>query len=124
MKPIASMSLDLDNKWSYMKTHGDPGWDSYPSYLDLVVPRFLEMLRELDLKITVFIVGQDAALEKNHAALASITQAGHEVGNHSFHHEPWLHLYTDEEIQRELTPADEIIDRVTGTRPTGFRRPA
>jgi peptidoglycan-N-acetylglucosamine deacetylase len=25
-KPIASLSLDLDNKWSYMKTHGDPGW--------------------------------------------------------------------------------------------------
>ena len=123
MKPIASMSLDLDNKWSYMKTHGDPGWDSYPSYLDLVVPRFLEMLRELDLKITVFIVGQDAALEKNHAALASITQAGHEVGNHSFHHEPWLHLYTDEEIQRELTSAEEIIERVTGSRPIGFRGP-
>jgi hypothetical protein len=101
----------------------DPGWDSYPSYLDLVVPRFLDVLRELDLKITVFIVGQDAAQEKNHAALASITQAGHEVGNHSFHHEPWLHLYTDEEIERELTSAEEIIERVTGSRPIGFRGP-
>jgi hypothetical protein len=106
-----------------MKTHGDGGWDSFPSYLDLVVPRFLEVLRELDLKITVFIVGQDAALEKNHPALASITQAGHEVGNHSFHHEPWLHLYTDEEIERELTSAEEQIERVTGERPIGFRGP-
>ncbi|MFN0017514.1 MAG: polysaccharide deacetylase family protein [Pirellulaceae bacterium] len=123
MKPIASLSLDLDNKWSYMKTHGDPGWDSYPSYLDLVVPRFLEVLRELDLKITVFIVGQDAAQEKNHAALASITQAGHEVGNHSFHHEPWLHLYTPEEIERELSSSEETIERVTGSRPVGFRGP-
>jgi hypothetical protein len=123
MKPIASLSLDLDNKWSYMKTHGDGGWDSFPSYLDLVVPRFLEVLRELELRITVFIVGQDAVLEKNHAALASITQAGHEVGNHSFHHEPWLHLYTDEEIERELTSAEEQIERVTGERPIGFRGP-
>ncbi len=123
MKPIASLSLDLDNKWSYMKTHGDGGWEAYPSYLDLVVPRFLEVLRELDLKITVFIVGQDAAQPKNHAALASITQAGHEVGNHSFHHEPWLHLYTDEEIQRELTSAEEQIESVTGERPLGFRGP-
>lgn len=123
MKPIASLSLDLDNKWSYMKTHGDGGWDSFPSYLDLVVPRFLEVLRELDLKITVFIVGQDAAQEKNHAALASITQAGHEVGNHSFHHEPWLHLYTDEEIERELTSAEQQIEQITGERPIGFRGP-
>ena len=32
-KPLASLSLDLDNQWSYMKTHGDPGWESLPSYL-------------------------------------------------------------------------------------------
>ena len=38
-RSLASLSLDLDNKWSYLKTHGDPGWDSFPSYLDVVVPR-------------------------------------------------------------------------------------
>lgn len=63
-KPVASLSLDLDNQWSYMKTHGDPGWESYPSYLDILVPRFLEFLQQQNLTITVFIVGQDAALEK------------------------------------------------------------
>ena len=56
-KPIASLSLDLDNKWSYMKTHGDAGWEKYPTYLDFVVPRFLNVLHERRLKMTVFIVG-------------------------------------------------------------------
>ncbi len=42
-KPVASLSLDLDNQWSYMKTHGDAGWESFPSYLDIVVPRVLEL---------------------------------------------------------------------------------
>ena len=93
-KPIASLSLDLDNKWSYMKTHGDPGWEQYPTYLDIVVPRFLDFLAERDLSITVFIVGKDASLEKNEQALASISASGHEIGNHSFNHEPWLPLYT------------------------------
>ena len=55
-KPVASLSLDLDNKWSYMKTHGDPGWESFPSYLDVVVPRVLEFLEERELIITFFIV--------------------------------------------------------------------
>ena len=64
-KPIASLSLDLDNQWSYMKTHGDAGWEAFPSYLDVVIPRFLEFLQARDLTITVFIVGQDAALQKN-----------------------------------------------------------
>ena len=122
-KPLASLSLDLDNQWSYMKTHGDAGWESFPSYLDVVVPRVLNFLQESDQKITFFIVGQDAALEKNHAALASISAAGHEIGNHSFHHEPWLHLYTEQQIEDEIAQAETAIERATSQRPTGFRGP-
>lgn len=122
-KPIASLSLDLDNKWSYMKTHGDAGWETFPSYLDVVVPRALQFLKERNLTITFFIVGQDAALEKNRDALARISAAGHEIGNHSFHHEPWLHLYSEEEIERELEQAENAIERATAKRPVGFRGP-
>jgi len=123
MKPIASLSLDLDNKWSYMKTHGDAGWDTFPSYFDILVPRVLELLRSQGLKITFFVVGQDAALEQNAAALKQIAAAGHEIGNHSFHHEPWLHLYSDKELEAELRTAQEAIEKVTGFRPMGFRGP-
>ena len=120
---VASLSLDLDNKWSYLKTHGDPGWDAFPSYLDVVVPRILAFLAARRLTITFFIVGQDAALEKNHAALASISAAGHEIGNHSFRHEPWLHLYTATELELELRRAEDAIESATGVRPRGFRGP-
>lgn len=122
-KPIASLSLDLDNQWSYMKTHGDPGWETFPSYLDILIPRVLQFLKERDLKITFFIVGQDAALEKNARALQAIADAGHEIGNHSFRHEPWLHLYTEEELETELAIAEKHIERVTGSRPICFRGP-
>lgn len=122
-KPIASLSLDLDNQWSYMKTHGDLGWESFPSYLDVVVPRVLSLLDEWNLKISFFIVGQDAAIEANRPALRSIADAGHEIGNHSFHHEPWLHLYSGEQIERELALAEEQIQAATGKRPVGFRGP-
>lgn len=123
VKKIASLSLDLDNKWSYMKTHGDPGWESFPSYLDILIPRVLQFLKERNLTITFFIVGQDAALEKNHPYLKMITDAGHEIGNHSFNHEPWLHLYSDAQIEEELARAGKQIEAVTGKRPIGFRGP-
>jgi len=123
MKPIASLSLDLDNKWSYMKTHGDAGWDAYPSYFGVLVPRVLELLKKQNLTITFFVVGQDAVLEKNTEALRSLSAAGHEIGNHSFRHEPWLHLYSNAEIETELLSAQEAIERVTGYRPVGFRGP-
>jgi len=119
----ASLSLDLDNKWSYLKTHGDAGWDAFPSYLQIVVPRVLEILKARNLSITWFIVGQDAALKQHGEVLRSIADAGHEIGNHSFHHEPWLHLYSDEKIADELKAAEEAIERATGVRPDGFRGP-
>jgi len=123
MKPIAGVSLDLDNQWSYMKTHGETGWEAFPSYLDIVVPRVLEFMEERGLKITFFVVGQDAALEKNRKALSMIAEAGHEIGNHSFHHEPWLHLYDDEEVEKEISRAEDAIEEATGVRPIGFRGP-
>jgi len=122
-KPLASLSLDLDNQWSYMKTHGNPAWEQYPSYLDWAVPRILEFLKERDLRITFFIVGQDAEFETNRAALRAIGDAGHEVGNHSFKHEPWLHLYSPEELDAELDKAESAIESATGVRPEGFRGP-
>ncbi|MBD5606991.1 MAG: polysaccharide deacetylase family protein [Candidatus Eremiobacteraeota bacterium] len=106
-----------------MKTHGDPAWDAFPSYLDVVVPRFLRILDGLDQRITVFIVGQDAALAKNATALRSIATAGHEIGNHSFHHEPWLQHYTTEQIEDEIASATDAIVEATGARPIGFRGP-
>lgn len=123
MKSLASISLDLDNEWSYLKTHGDAAWESFPSYLDIAVPRILSFLKERDLTITFFIIGQDAALEKNREAIASIAAAGHEIGNHSFNHEPWLHLYSKEELVEEVTKTEDALESVTGARPTGFRGP-
>jgi peptidoglycan/xylan/chitin deacetylase (PgdA/CDA1 family) len=122
-KPFASVSLDLDDKWTYMKTHGDANWSNFPSYLPVVVPRVLEFLKERNLTITFFIVGQDAALQRNHAVLRSIAEAGHEISNHSFHHEPWLHLYSEDDIRKEFESAEKAIAEATGQRTIGFRGP-
>src|SRR5262245_13376842 len=101
MNPTATLSFDLDNKWTYMKIHGDSGWESFPSYLGNLVPRVLDLLTERELTITFFIVGQDAAIDSNGVALRSIAAAGHELGNHSYSHEPWFHLYGEPETERE-----------------------
>lgn len=122
-KPIASISLDLDNQWSYMKIHGDEGWDQYPSYFNIFVPHVLNILDELNLKITFFIVGKDTESEENSKYLRMITDRGHEAGNHSYHHESWLQTYSYEKLEKEIRYAEEAIERVTGQRTTGFRGP-
>jgi peptidoglycan/xylan/chitin deacetylase (PgdA/CDA1 family) len=122
-RPLLSLGLDLDNLWSYMKIHGDAGWDAYPSYLGTLVPTLLEVLRRHRLTITVFVVGQDAALKKNREMLSAISGAGHEIGNHSFRHEPWFHLYSRDEVEAEIRDAEEAIEGATGRRPVGWRGP-
>ncbi len=121
--PLASLSLDLDNEWSYLKTHGDAGWQELPSYLDIVVPRVLAFLAERDLRITFFVVGQDAALDRNREALASLAAAGHEIGNHSFRHEPWMHRNPSREVADEIERAEDAIESATAYRTVGFRGP-
>ena len=122
-QPIASLSLDLDNKWSYLKTHGDATWATLPSYFDLLIPRVLDFLSQRQLTITFFVVGQDAALPQHGELLGELARRGHEIGNHSFHHEPWLHLYSEAEIDHELARTEEALARVTGAQPIGFRGP-
>lgn len=123
MRPLSSLSVDLDNHWSYLKTHGDESWTEFPTYLDQVVPLINEFANRHDLTLTVFVVGQDAELEKNRSAMTQLGQSRHEVGNHSFHHEPWMHLKTSKENLDEIRRSHEAISRATGKNPTGFRGP-
>lgn len=122
-KPLASLSIDLDNLWTYMMIHGDSGWSDYPSYLPLAVPRILEVFAEHDLRATWFLVGQDASTRENHDLFQEIVRSGHEVGNHSFAHDPWLHHYTRERIYEDVARAHENIETATGRKPVGFRGP-
>jgi hypothetical protein len=122
-QPLASLSLDLDNLWAYQMTHGDEGWDRYDGYLDVVVPLLLEEMGRLGLTITVFVVGQDAAMPANAAAVRAVADAGHEIGNHSFKHQSWLHRYSPDELVTELADAEAAIEAATGRRPVGFRGP-
>jgi hypothetical protein len=83
----------------------------------------LNVLDGLNLRITFFIVGQDAALEKNREMLRLITMRGHSVGNHSYSHDSWLHLFPKEKIAAEINGAHDLITSVTGQQPIGFRGP-
>lgn len=122
-RPLAAVSLDLDDKWSYMRTRGDARWKDLPSYLDVAVPRMLDFLRARGLRITFFIVGVDAARPQNGDLIRTIVQEGHELGNHSYHHEPWLQRYPRATITEEVERTHEELLRVTGAKPEGFRGP-
>lgn len=123
-RPCATLSLDLDNLWCYQRSFGLEAWRDYPSFLALGLPRILDFLDDLDLKVTFFVIGRDASDPANRALLSEIALRGHEIGNHSFDHELELHRKPREAIKAEIRRAAEAIEDATGERPRGFRGPA
>ena len=124
MKPLANLSLDLDNKWAYSRTAGRADWAKPASYLPLVVPRIVEMLGEIGLPLTIFIVGRD--LESSHdvqAIKGFETLPKFEFGNHSYNHLPWLHTMEVPQLRAEIEKTNEAIEAKLGYRPVGFRGP-
>ncbi|GAB4343949.1 MAG: polysaccharide deacetylase family protein [Calditrichia bacterium] len=121
--PLCSFSLDLDNLWTYLKTHGNPVWQDYPTYLPKVVPIILDTLAEQGLTVTFFMVGKDWENPDNRPHLKALAAAGHQLGNHTYHHDPWLHLLERDEIEREIRQTGEIISGLQGKPPIGFRGP-
>lgn len=122
-KPLASVSLDLDNLWSYLKTHGDKKWENYPSYFDIFIPYIINILNELNLKITFFIVGRDAILKGNKIYLQQLVKEGHDIANHSFDHEVWINKYEKERLIKEFENSEKAIYDATGKMTVGFRGP-
>jgi hypothetical protein len=80
-------------------------------------------LDELELRITFFVVGKDTERPENWKYLRMISERGHEIGNHSYHHESWLQTYSYEKIENEIKQAEEAIEKVTGKRTVSFRGP-
>ncbi|TWT48708.1 polysaccharide deacetylase family protein [Botrimarina hoheduenensis] len=121
--PLASLSLDLDNKWAYLRSRGESVWQKRPSYLPAVVPRIIDFLGERSLACTTFVVGEDLTREADAHAIASLRHAGHEIGNHSQSHLPWMDALNVDEMEREVEQAETLIAQVTGEKPLGFRAP-
>lgn len=122
-RPVGSVSFDLDNIWSFLKTHGDPEWAERPSYLSVATPRIVEFLGETDVVSTVFAIGADVVRDDGAEAVRSFAAAGHEIGNHSFEHEPWLQRYSEERLADEIDRTHDAIVAAGAPAPIGFRGP-
>ncbi|MEM9644637.1 MAG: polysaccharide deacetylase family protein [Planctomycetota bacterium] len=123
-RPQASLSLDLDNRWAYLRAAGRQDWADRDSYLPMAVTRITDMLVELNLPLTVFIVGRDLASSKDRDAIQDFDRLERwEPANHSLNHLPWMHTMDSSEIEEEIGITEERIIDVLGRRPLGFRGP-
>lgn len=129
MEKLFPVGLSFDVDGETLWTSRDPECAKHPCQLSMGayglnegVPRILKMLEKNDIKATFFIVG--ATAEKYPDKIKAIADAGHELGNHSWTHTHPKRFNSKEEERDELERTAEIITRLTGQTPTGYRSPA
>jgi len=123
-RSVGTLSVDLDNLWTYQRSFGVGSWQTFPSFLEKAIPRLVAFGREHDVRLTAFVVGKDLEIPGVDQLLSDLDRAGHEIGNHSYLHEPDLHSRSLQEIHRDLSKTEAAIYRVIDKRPSGFRGPA
>jgi hypothetical protein len=119
----ATVSLDLDDIWTYLKVRGDPAWRERPTHFPIVIPALLDALASVGASATIFVVGADAARPDRAPWLRSLAEAGHEIGNHSHEHLSWQRALPTEEIVADLRESHAAISQLFGRAPRGYRAP-
>lgn len=83
--------------------------------------RILDLLDRYDIKSTWFVPGHTADTFPD--AVREVVARGHEIGHHGYCHENPVLL--DEPKERQIIEKGlEALERVTGTRPFGYRSPS
>lgn len=85
------------------------------------VPMILELLAEEKLPATFFVPGWVA--EHHTASVKRLRDLGYEIGHHGYSH-GWADPEDPAGEARELDHASEVLDRLIGVRPRGYRPPA
>jgi peptidoglycan/xylan/chitin deacetylase (PgdA/CDA1 family) len=87
---------------------------------EIGTPRLLELFRRHELKTTWFIPGH--SIETFPGETEQVVAAGHEVGIHGYSHENPIAM-TREQETAVLDKCIDLVERVSGKRPTGYVAP-
>jgi peptidoglycan/xylan/chitin deacetylase (PgdA/CDA1 family) len=122
---IASLSVDLDEIPCYAAIHGlpIPSDASAVAVYEFAVERLGNVFADEGVEATFFVIGADVERGENVGRLRALAAAGHELGNHSFHHRYDLTRLGRETIRSEIDTATKVIEANTGVKVDGFRAP-
>lgn len=125
MSKLAAISIDLDDVPRYAAIHGirDVSRGAAHAVYDRCVDRLTAWLDDESIRGTFFVIGEDLRRDENRRRVATLSEAGHEIANHSDSHHYDLTRRGPREMRREVERASAAIEEVCGTRPTGFRAP-
>ncbi|MDR7318122.1 polysaccharide deacetylase family protein [Brevibacillus nitrificans] len=83
-------------------------------------PKILEVLHQNNIRATFFVLGSQ--VDKHPRVMQWIYKAGHEIGNHGYHHLD-LNKLTEHEVYEDIKHGERSILRTTGILAQYYRPP-
>ena len=81
----------------------------------------LDALKKHQVPATFFVVG--TYLENNKDLILRMTEEGHTVGNHTYHHKDMSQISSKEAFAEEVQSVEELYKEITGEEMTKYYRP-
>jgi hypothetical protein len=119
----ASVGVDVDSLRLYYRIHGLDESAATNAAWTVGVPRFVALFAEVGIGATFYCVAEDLELEDNRQRVRALAEAGHEIGNHTWHHPYRLTRLTPEEIAAEIGEGRRRLEAAAGVPVVGFRAP-
>ncbi|MEP6909326.1 MAG: polysaccharide deacetylase family protein [Actinomycetota bacterium] len=121
---MAKLLLSFDFEDWHQLVHrrlGHQDWDSQGDALERQAGAIFDLLEDLGARATFFVLGMTA--ERYPDLVREIAGRGHELACHGYAHER-VHNQTPDEFRRDVERCAELLDRLGGRRPLGYRAPA
>jgi peptidoglycan/xylan/chitin deacetylase (PgdA/CDA1 family) len=87
----------------------------------LHTPQVLEILDRFQAKATFFVIGRH--LQEHGALVAAASEAGHVIGNHTYHHFRTMNFFPSERIREEILACQNEVEKWAGYKPRFYRQP-
>ena len=84
-------------------------------------PAILDALKKHQVPATFFVVG--TYVKSNPDLIKRMTEEGHTIGNHTYHHPDMSKISTKEAFQKELSDVEALVTDITGKEMSHFYRP-
>lgn len=89
-----------------------------------VADKFFKLSQDYNFKYTIFIIGKDLENIDVARRVKEWSDAGHEIANHSYTHDPNLGSLTKDKIEYEVKKSHDLITNCIGKEPRGFLSPS
>jgi polysaccharide deacetylase family protein (PEP-CTERM system associated) len=116
-------SVDVEEWFNLLESNSIlsfENWDKYPTRIDIILPRILDLLETNNARATFFFLGWIAERYPNLVQLVS--NKGHEVAIHGYYHE-LIYNQSYEEFYNDVSKTKNILENITGKKVIGYRAP-